>query len=178
MKKHLLTLLMCLVSLTGLCQQRGHFILGGGTSVIFGKGSYDSPSNLFYTLEAGITYDLLEHLRLNGTLGGFRSVMSFTDRGWSPETANGAMARIGASYLFPLPSRHFQILTSLSAGYRLRIPPEADSPVTTRPDGAFLQAGIGTEILLGGLRLDLSLTGEITGQLRPAAGVKLAVLLP
>ena len=178
MKKHLLTLLMCLVSLTGLCQQRGHFILGGGTSVIFGKGSYDSPSNLFYTLEAGITYDILEQLRLHGTLGGFRSVMSFTDRGWSPETANGTMARIGASYLFPLPWKHLRPSASLSAGYRLRVPPEADSSITTRPDGAFLQAGIGTEILLGGLLLDISLTAELTGQLRPAAGLKLAVLLP
>lgn len=174
MKKHLLTLFLCLLSVTALCQQKGHFILGGGSSVIFGKGSPESPSTLFYALEAGITYDLLENLRLTGTLGGYRSLVSWNADGWLEETANGPMLRAGADYLFPLPSRHFQILTSLSAGYRLRIPPNA----TPRAEGAFLAAGLGTEILLGGLRLDLSLTAELTGQLRPSAGLKLAVLLP
>ena len=174
MKKHLLTLFLCLMSVTALCQQKGHFILGGGTSVIFGKGSPESPSTLFYALEAGITYDLLENLRLIGTLGGYRSVMSWDTDGWQEETANGPMLRAGAEYLFPRSSPHIQFLASLSAGYRLRIPPNA----TPRAEGAFLSAGLGTEFLLGGLRLDLSLTAELTWQFRPAAGVSLTVLLP
>ena len=174
MKKHLLTLFLCLMSTCALCQQKGHFILGGGTSVIFGKGSPESPSTLFYALEAGITYDLLDQLRLCGALGGYRSVISWNTEGWEEETANGPMFRAGADYLFPHSSPHIQFLASLSAGYRLRIPPNA----ILKAEGAFLSAGLGTEFLLGSLRLDLSFTGELTGHLRPAAGVKLSILLP
>ena len=177
MKKHLLTLLLCFLSTCALCQQRGHFLLGGNTSVIFGAGTTDNPSTLFYTLEAGISYDILERLRLCGTLGGFRSVMSFSNEGWMAETANGPMVRLGADYLFSMPWKHLRPSASLSAGYRLRIPPVADARAS-RPDGAFLQAAIGTDFLVGGLCLNLSLKGELTGQLNPAAGLSLTVFMP
>lgn len=180
MKKHILALFLCLLSMsTALCQQKGHFLLGGGTSVIFGS---ESPSILMYSLEAGISYNILESLRLTGTLGGFRSVMSFGDDGWQPQTANGPLARIGADYLFLPEGSAFRPSASLSVGYRLRVPPGADSPGLTGPpvraDGAFLTAGIGADICVGGLCLSIALTGELTSTLHPAAGIKLMVLLP
>lgn len=180
MRKHLLALALCLASMTSaFCQQKGHFILGGGTCVIFGTGS---PSVLMYSLEAGISYDILESLRLTGTLGGFRSVISFGDDGWQPQTANGPLARIGADYLFLQEDSTFRPSASLSVGYRLRVPPGADSPGLAGPpvraDGAFLMAAVGTDVRIGSLCLSIALTGELTATLRPAAGIKLMVLLP
>lgn len=177
MKKHFLALLLCLVSFSAISQQKGHFILGGGTEIILGSGTGDSPSTLMYALEAGIAYNILESLRVTGTLGGFRSVMSFDNEGWQGESANGPMIRLGAQYLFLPEERKLRPLASLSAGYRLRIPPEADSP-GRKVQGAFLTAEIGADLLLGGLRLGISVTGELTQSLRPAAGINLRVMLP
>lgn len=179
MKKTVLALLMCLMSFTALCQQRGHFILGGGAEVIFGD---EAAGALFYTLEAGIAYDILESLRVSGTLGGFRSVMSFSATSWWSETAGGPMLRVSAQYLFLPESSAFRPSASISAGYRLRVPPEAvplgQTASPLRSDGPFLSAGLGADLRVGGLRLGLTLTGELTGTLRPAAGLRLSFLLP
>ena len=100
MKKILLLLSLSILSGQALCQQKGHFLLEGGPSVIIGTGTKESPSTLFYALEAGISYDILESLRLTGTIGGFRSVMTITGNGWRADTSNGALFRLGAQYLF------------------------------------------------------------------------------
>ena len=44
------SLAVSLMCISAFCQQRGHFLLGGGTSCIIGSGSADNPSNLIYTL--------------------------------------------------------------------------------------------------------------------------------
>ena len=182
MKKLLLLLTLSAFSLPALCQQKGHFLLEGGTSVIFGAGTADSPSTLFYAIEGGISYDLLENLRLTGPIGGFRSVMTITGNGWRADTVNGPLLRIGAQYLFLPEERAFRPSASLSIGYRLRVPPEAlslgQAPSPGRADGPFLTAGLGTDLRVGGLRLGIALTAELTATLRPAAGLRLSFLLP
>lgn len=200
MKRTIVILLLALISLEAYCQQKGHFLLGGGTSVIFGTGAPDSRSSVFYTLEAGISYDILESLRITGALGGFRSVFSFSRNGWSPEYANGLMGTIGADYLFLPEGSAFRPSVSLSAGYRLRVPPEVippgQVPSPVRPDGPFFTAGLGADVRfgghgaagrigghgaasrIGGLRLGFSLTASLTAALRPAAGLRLTALLP
>lgn len=179
MKKLLPALLLCLLSYTATCQQKGHFILDGGTSVIIGD---KKPSVLMYSLEAGISYDLLQRLRLKGSIGGFRNVMSFDRTGWIPETANGPLVRLGADYILLPEDKRFRPLASFSAGYRLRIPPEADSSamegIPVQPDGAFLCAALGADIRIENLTLGFSVTGELTHSLRPAAGVSIRILLP
>lgn len=182
MKRILLLLSLSILSGQALCQQKGHFLLEGGPSVIIGSGTKESPSTLFYAIEAGISYDILESLRLTGTIGGFRSVMTITGNGWRADTSNGALFRLGAQYLFLKEERAVRPSVSLSAGYRLRIPPEALSPGQVpspgRADGPFLSAGLGADLRIGGLRVGVALTAELTATLRPAAGLRLTALLP
>jgi hypothetical protein len=173
MKRYLLTLFLCLLGVQAFCQQKGHFLLGGGTSCIFGDGTADNPSNLMYSLEAGISYDLLENLRLTGGIGGFRSVMTFYGGEKQYESANGPLIWLGADYLFLPEGKAIRPSASLSIGYRRAIPRASNSA-----DGAFLHTSIGTDFHLGGLSLNLSLTAELTQALHPSAGLGVKVLLP
>ena len=177
MKKLLSALFLCLLTATG--QQKGHFILGGGPSVIIGT---QKASVLMYSLEAGISYNLLESLRLTASLGGFRSVMSFDRNEWTPESANGPMVSLGADYLFLRETKRFRPLVSLSTGYRLRIRPgnvsEGTAVKPVRADGAFLTAALGGDLRIGGLCMGIALTGHLTGSFHPAAGMRLRIMLP
>lgn len=166
------SLAVSLMCISAFCQQRGHFLLGGGTSCIIGSGSADNPSNLIYTLEAGISYDLLEHLRLTGGFGGFRSVMTFYEGVKQYESANGPLLWLGADYLFLPEGKAIRPSASLNLGYRLAIPRASNSA-----EGAFLHAALGADFHLGGLSLNLSLTAELTQTLRPAAGISLRILI-
>ena len=173
MKRHIISaLLLCTTVIAAQGQQKGHFILGGGPEYIFGKEG--GPSTLMYSLEAGISYNLLESLRLSGSLGGFRSVMSFHKEGRQAQTGNGPMVKLGASYIFLPNGRNISPTASFGAGYRATIPPEKD----VKTDGFFLEAGMGADINIGGLRLNISVKAAMTQALNPAAGISLSVLLP
>ena len=173
MKRHIISaLLLCTTVIAAQGQQKGHFILGGGPEYIFGKEG--GPSTLMYSLEAGISYNLLESLRLSGSLGGFRSVMSFHKEGRQAQTGNGPMVKLGASYIFRPNGRYISPAASVGAGYRVTIPPEKD----VKTDGFFLEAGMGADINIGGLRLNISVKAAMTQALNPAAGISLSVLLP
>lgn len=173
MKRYLLTIILCLLGLQALCQQRGHFLLGGGTSCIFGNGTPDNPSNLLYTIEAGISYDLIEHLRLAGGFGGFRSVMTFYEEEKQYESANGPLLWLGADYIFLPEGKAIRPSASLNLGYRLAVPRASNSAV-----GVFLRAALGADFHIGGLSINLALTAELTQALHPAAGLGVKVLLP
>ena len=125
-----------------------------------------------HTLEAGISYDLLEHLRLTGGFGGFRSVMTFYEGVKQYESANGPLLWLGADYLFLPEGKAIRPSASLNLGYRLAIPRASNSA-----EGAFLHAALGADFHLGGLSLNLSLTAELTQALRPAAGISLRILI-
>jgi hypothetical protein len=173
MKKYLLTLFLCLISIESFCQQKGHFIVGGGASCIFGSGTAEDPSNLMYTLDAGISYDLFEQLRLTGGFGGFRSVMTFYGKYRQYESVNGPLVWIGADYLFLPEGKVIRPSATMSLGYRRAIPRASNSA-----EGAFLHTTFGADFHLGGLSLNLSLTAELTQALRPSAGLGVKVLLP
>ena len=174
MRKYIISaLLLCATVIAAQGQQKGHFILGGGPEYIFGKE--DVPSTLMYSLEAGISYNILESLRLSGSLGGFRSVMSFYKEGRQAQTGNGPMVKLGASYIFLPNGRYISPAASFGAGYRATIPPKEDVKTT---DGFFLEAGMGADINIGGLRLNISVKAAMTQALNPAAGISLSVLLP
>lgn len=173
MKRHIISaLLLCATVIAAQGQQKGHFILGGGPEYIFGKEG--GPSTLMYSLEAGISYNILESLRLSGSLGGFRNVMSFYKEGRQAQTGNGPMVKLGASYIFLPNGRYISPAASFGAGYRVTIPPEKD----VKTDGVFLEAGMGADINIGGLRLNISVKAAMTQALNPAAGISLSVLLP
>lgn len=173
MRKYIISaLLLCTTVIAAQGQQKGHFILGGGPEYIFGKEG--GPSTLMYSLEAGISYNILESLRLSGSLGGFRSVMSFHKEGRQAQTGNGPMVKLGASYIFRPNGRYISPAISVNAGYRATIPPEKD----VKTDGVFLEAGMGADINIGGLRLNISVKAAMTQALNPAAGISLSVLLP
>ena len=173
MKRYLLTLFLCLLGLQAFCQQKGHFLLGGSTSCIIGNGTAEDPSNLMYSLEAGISYDLWEHLRVTGGFGGFRSVMTFYEGIKQYESANGPLLWLGADYLFLPEGKAIRPSASMSLGYRLAIPRASNSA-----EGAFLRTALGADFHLGGLSLNLSITAELTQALHPAAGLGVKVLLP
>lgn len=168
MKRTVLVLILCLVSLHVKCQQKGHFIIGGGPEYVFGKGTWSSPSIMMYSLEAGISYNLLESLRLSGSLGGFRSVMA----------TNGPMVKLGADYVFLPNSKYINPTISINAGYRIAMPPKEDERLENRLEGFFLEAKTGADINIGGLKLNLSVKAALTQALRPAAGLSMHVLLP
>lgn len=173
MKRYIISaLLLCATVIAAQGQQKGHFILGGGPEYIFGNEGV--PSTLMYSLEAGISYNILESLRLSGSLGGFRSVMSFYKEGRQAQTSNGPMVKLGASYIFLPNGRHISPAASFGAGYRATIPPDED----VKTDGFFLEAGMGADINIGGLRLNISVKAAMTQALNPAAGISLSVLLP
>lgn len=168
MKRTVLVLILCLVSLHVKCQQKGHFIIGGGPEYVFGKGTWSSPSIMMYSLEAGISYNLLESLRLSGSLGGFRSVMA----------TNGPMVKLGADYVFLPNSKYINPTISISGGYRTAMPPKEDERRENKLEGVFIEAAVGADITIGGLKLNLSAKAALTQALRPAAGLSIHVLLP
>lgn len=185
-----LALIVCLSgSHEATGQQRGHFLLGAGTSYVF--GTEGSPSNLMYSLGAGLTYDLRERVRLTGALGGFRSAVSFPGTGPRRESVSGPLLYAGAEYLLGMPTGKCVPVVSLGLGCRLAIPMKTGEPLYDRAapegvkdsryiplvdtdgvqsrvssqgsaDGVFLKAAVGTDIRLGGVSLNVSLTGELT----------------
>ena len=183
-------------------EKNGHFVVGANTSYVFGGNEIDNPSNLMYSIEAGISYNLLETLRLTGGIGGFRSVMSFYNSGQRMENLNGPMAWIGAEYIFNPNGKGIKPVLALGLGYRLFVPSsmadltypsfneglfDGDTmlkntenhiwkyiPFNTREgltakimhqsgaEGIFLRCGIGTDIAIGNLSLNVSIIGELT----------------
>lgn len=198
--------LLSVISLAGennvFSQERGHFIAGANTSYLFGGGKADNPSNLMYSLEAGIAYDVHEHVRITGGFGGFRSVMSFYDQGRRMEILNGPMAWVGAEYVFNPIGKVFHPVISLGLGYRFFVPSSMEEPsypkfgqglfdgdvmlenteehiwkylpyvnreglnarntLQSGTEGVFLRGGIGTDIIMGNLCLNVSFFGELT----------------
>lgn len=170
-------------------QKRGHFLLGAGTSYVF--GSEGSPSNLMYSLGAGLSYDLTGRVRLTGAFGGYRSAVSFVGTAPRREPVSGPLLYGGADYLLGMPGGGCIPVVSLGAGYRLALPTKTgeplydhDAPEGVRDrryiplvvtdgvqsgvssqggaDGLFLRAAVGADIRLGGVSLNVSLTGEVT----------------
>ena len=144
-----------------------------------------------YSLDAGLSYELPHGFSLMGGLGGFRSAVSFPGSGPRRESLSGPLLYGGAEYRFRDEGSTVRPVASLVAGYRLAIPMESEEPLydvdapdgvtdyryvplvktdgvrsgVTRqvtPDGPFLRAGIGTDIRIGEVILNVSLTGELS----------------
>ena len=175
------------------CQQKGHFAVSTSVETIIGGSAADNPSNLMYSIEGGITYDILERLRLHGAFGGFRSLLSYYGSALREEPLMGPQVSVGADYLFGSWGRHVRPVGGLSLGFRYVIPSSGDEPlyeqnpapgmtdnryipyvrtndrtmdvesrIRSGADGAFLRAGLGADILIGEVCLNVALTGELT----------------
>ena len=162
--------IICLSAAAAQGEEKGRFILGGGPAFVLGSGKPDAPPILMYSLEAGISYAFTRHIRLTAGFGGFREVMSLHPYGWTGETANGPLVNLGADFILRPEDKRFRPTASLSTGYRIKIPPD-------KGDSAFLSGRLGTDISLGNVRINVSITGEITHTLRGAAGIRVRVFL-
>ena len=178
MKRTILILILFLFSLQAKSQQKGHLILGGGPEFVWGQGTWNNPSLLLYSLEAGISYNLLESLRLSGSLGGFRSVTAFFKDGSQAETTNGPMIKIGAGYVFRPNNKYISPTISISGGYRTAMPPKEDERRENKLEGVFIEAAVGADITIGGLKLNLAAKAALTQALRPAAGLSIHAFVP
>ena len=100
--------------------------------------------------------------------------MSIYSTGWRKETANGPLVKIGADFLMGPSGKILRPSASIGAGYRLSVPKDAGN----RSEGALLWAGLGTDIKIWGLGINISISGELTQSLKGAVGVTLRGTLP
>lgn len=178
--KILTIVMMCLLVGTNVsAQQKGHFVIGAAPSFVFGDASTNNPHKMVYSLEAGISYDVLESLRVGGSFGGFKNAASYnTMEGWKEGRSNGLNVKIGADYLLLDANKVFRPTLSLNLGYRFAIPKTNDNDSNNYLRGAFVNAGVGSDINIGGACFNVSVIGELTQALHAAVGLSIRFLFP